>query len=503
MTNLEEQTLGGRRRALNDDDVRKDGRFVLYWMNATRRPRWNFGLDRAIAWADELGKPLVVLEALRLGYPYASDRLHAFVLQGMAANRAVFEGSGARYYPYVEREVDQGKGLIAELGKDACVVVTDDFPALFYPRMLESAAGQVDVRMEAVDSNGLLPIAAGDKAWSRAYDFRRYLQRNLLEHLERMPSEAPFEGVELTELDGELGIEERWPVASDALLAAEPNALAELPIDHDVPVTDLEGGAAAAAERLGVFLDASLGSYGKDRNHPDDGVTSGLSPYLHFGHIGPHQVLVELARREEWSPDDVGDERGGARQGFWNMSESAEAFLDQFVTWRELGLNFAGFRDDLDEYDSLPDWAKETLAEHAGDERPNLYTLEDFEAADTHDPVWNAAQRELRATGRMHNYLRMLWGKKILHWTRSPQEAAEIMLELNDRYALDGRDPNSYSGIFWVLGRYDRAWGPERPVFGKIRYMTSESTKRKLHIKEYLERWSSGAQEPLFEEQGA
>jgi len=503
MTELEEQTLGSRVRTLNASGPHKDGRFVLYWMNATRRPHWNFGLDRAIAWARELDKPLVVLEALRLGYPFASDRLHAFVMQGMAANRTAFANTGARYYPFVEREADQGKGLLAKLGEGACVIVTDDFPALFYPQMLKSAAEQVEVRMEAVDSNGLLPLAAGEKAWSRAYDFRRYLQRNLLEHLERMPSEAPFNGVELPELEGELGIEERWPMATDALLAAEPIALAELPIDHDVSTVELEGGAKEASARLAAFLDANLGSYSKDRNHPDDGVTSGLSPYLHFGHIGPHQVLVELARQEEWSPDDTGDERGGARTGFWNMSESAEAFLDQLVTWRELGLNFAYYRDDLDKYDSLPDWSQKTLAEHSSDERPNLYTLEDFDAADTHDPVWNAAQRELRATGRMHNYMRMLWGKKILHWTRSAQEAAEIMTELNDRYALDGRDPNSYSGIFWVLGRYDRAWGPERPVFGKIRYMTSQSTVRKLHVNEYLQRWSSGTQDTLFEEQGA
>ncbi len=146
--------------------------------------------------------------------------------------------------------------------------------------------------------------------------------------------------------------------------------------------------------------------------------------------------------------------------------------------------------DDYDQLSSIPEWAKETLAEHADDPRPERYTLAEMEEARTGDPIWNAAQRQLRSEGRIHNYLRMLWGKKILEWTDSPKEAAEVMIRLNDRYAVDGRDPNSYAGIFWVLGRHDRAWGPERPIYGKVRYMTSESTRKKLHLKEYLSRWS-------------
>jgi deoxyribodipyrimidine photo-lyase len=161
------------------------------------------------------------------------------------------------------------------------------------------------------------------------------------------------------------------------------------------------------------------------------------------------------------------------------------------LTWRELGFNRCALDPDgYDDYDTLPAWAKETLAEHADDERPHLYTLEEFAQSRTHDPLWNAAQNELRTTGVIHNYLRMLWGKKILHWSKSPRDALQIMIELNNRYALDGRDPNSYSGIFWILGRFDRPWGPEREVFGKIRYMTSKNTRRKLAIRPYLDRFS-------------
>ncbi|MEQ9323841.1 MAG: deoxyribodipyrimidine photolyase, partial [Polyangiaceae bacterium] len=170
----------------------------------------------------------------------------------------------------------------------------------------------------------------------------------------------------------------------------------------------------------------------------------------------------------------------------WGMSAGAEAFLDELVTWREVGLNMCFHRDDYDQLESLPDWAKKTIAEHADDERPVLYDLDQLDAAETGDEIWNAAQRQLVRDGRMHNYLRMLWGKKIYGWSPSAADALDVMIELNNRYAVDGRDPNSYSGIFWVLGRYDRAWGPERPIFGKLRYMTSDSTRKKLRLKGYL-----------------
>ena len=170
------------------------------------------------------------------------------------------------------------------------------------------------------------------------------------------------------------------------------------------------------------------------------------------------------------------------------MSENAEAFLDQFVTWRELGYNMAWQRDDYGRYESLPDWARKSLAEHADDDRPTVYTKEELAAGATHDELWNAAQGQLVREGVIHNYLRMLWGKKIFEWSPSPQDALEVMIELNNKYALDGRDPNSYSGIFWCLGRYDRPWGPERPVFGTVRYMSSRNTARKLRVGPYLDR---------------
>jgi deoxyribodipyrimidine photo-lyase len=199
--------------------------------------------------------------------------------------------------------------------------------------------------------------------------------------------------------------------------------------------------------------------------------------------------LLRVLAHEEWTPRRLGKKTGGKRTGWWGMSPGAEAWLDELVTWRELGYNMAARERNYDQYESLPDWARTTLERHAGDRRPHVYSLDEFAAAKTHDDLWNAAQTQLVREGRIHNYLRMLWGKKILEWSATPRDALAVMIELNNRYALDGRDPSSYSGIFWVLGRYDRAWGPEREVFGKIRYMSSENTRRKLRVEAYCDRW--------------
>jgi len=180
------------------------------------------------------------------------------------------------------------------------------------------------------------------------------------------------------------------------------------------------------------------------------------------------------------------------------MSPTAEGFLDELITWREVGYNFSSHRNDYDKFESLPEWAQKTLKLHARDERARLYVLEQFEKAQTHDPLWNAAQTQLVREGRIHNYLRMLWGKKILEWSKSPQRAAETMIHLNNKYGLDGRNPNSYSGIFWVLGRYDRPWGPERPIFGTIRYMSSENTIRKVSVKKYIQKYSASSSQSVL-----
>ncbi|NNE20902.1 MAG: deoxyribodipyrimidine photolyase [Myxococcales bacterium] len=484
-----------RLRALNEAPLRPEGSHILYWMVGFRRPRWNFALEHAASLADSLGKPLVVLEALRVGYPWASDRFHQFILDGMRANAGYFAKKNVFHFPYVEATAGEGRGLLSKLAEDACVIVSDDYPAFFIPRMQAAAASRLDTRVEVVDGNGLFPIRATDKVFSRAFDFRRHLQRELPTYLDTQPLADPVDGLAPIPEKARQGLAalagKRWPGASEDVLLGK--TLASLCIDHEVPAVDLIGGFKAGEARIHEFFAGDIDRYGEERSHPDAQVASGLSPWLHFGHVSTHQIFDELTKNEGWSPDQLSTKVNGAREGWWGMSSTAESFIDELVTWREVGFNMCAHRNDYDQYESLPAWARESLELHESDERAYLYSLEQLAASETHDPIWNAAQTELRETGRLQNYLRMLWGKKILEWSPTAREALATMIELNNKYALDGRDPNSYSGIFWVLGRYDRAWGPERPIFGKIRYMSSENTKRKLRMSAYLDRFGDQA----------
>jgi deoxyribodipyrimidine photo-lyase len=461
-------------------------------MTACRRTQWNFALQRAAELAGDLNKPLVILEALSCNYPWASDRFHGFVIEGMVDNTAGTAGrNGVLYYPYLEDRPGQGRGLLTALGESACAVVTDDYPCFFLPRLAKAAASRLRVSLEAVDSNGILPMRATSRVFTTAHSFRIFLQKTLPDHWSTLPAADPLRGLNVPGLKALPGrVLQTWPPVSASELERGGVGTAGLPLDHGVGRVELRGGAVAGQRALENFLDRRLANYVELRNHPDEAAVSGLSPYLHFGHLSAHQVFHELVMGQGWFPERVAGRASGSREGWWGLSASSEAFLDQLITWRELGFNFCLHRDDYDRYDSLPTWARETLELHQADPRQYLYSPAELEAAASHDRLWNAAQNQLVRTGTMHNYLRMLWGKKILEWTPGPEAALEIMIELNNKYALDGRDPNSYSGIFWILGRYDRAWGPPRPVFGKVRYMSSANTARKVRLKEYLERFA-------------
>ncbi len=455
--------------------LRAQGEFVLYWMIANRRTRWNFALEHAANLAKELQKPLLVLEALRANYPWKSERFDRFVLEGMSANAESFAKTPVTYFPYVETKIDSGKGLLQGLSRRACAIVTDEFPCFFLPRMVEAAAQQVDVRLETVDSNGLLPLRSAQKDFPTAYAFRRFLQKELPKHLQDFPQANPLARLKLPRLKTiPKEITQRW---KPAVLTSE------------------RGGENRANQTLASFLQKRFDLYAEHGNEPQTAARSSLSPFLHFGHISSHEIFTAITKREHWQPRQLSKKAHGKRAGWWNLSANAELFLDELITWRELGYNFCFFRRDYDRFESLPAWARATLEKHAKNKRGFLYSLEEFENSQTHDPLWNAAQNQLRREGTIHNYLRMLWGKKILEWSRSPQEALQILIELNNRYALDGRNPNSYTGIFWVLGRFDRPWGPERPVFGTVRYMSSENTARKYRVEEYMRLYNAPATE--------
>jgi deoxyribodipyrimidine photo-lyase len=481
-----------RVRALNEAPVHPRRAFVLYWMTSFRRARSNFALDRALDHAKGLGKPLVVLEPLRVGYPFASDRLHAFILQGMADTARAFQGTPVVHHPYVEPTAGAGHGLLAALAEKACVVIGDDWPGFFVPRMQRSAAQKLDVRFEVVDSNGLYPLHHTTRVFTTAHSFRTHLQKVLPPHLHAVPAPEPLVGLDLPTFKLPAELTKRWPRATDEALAAAPKFLATLPIDHTVaPVSGFTGGSTVARARLDHFAKKLLGDYDAARSEPEVDGTSKLSPHLHFGHLSIHEVFARLTPRG-WSPDQLGKSIGGAKAGWWQLPAATEAFLDELITWRELAFNMSSHRPtEFNELTSLPSWALATIKAHAKDTRPHVYSLQQLERGETHDPLWNAAMGQLRTEGWFHNNVRMLWGKKIYEWSKSAADALRAMDTLMSRYSLDGRDPVSWSGALWVLGRYDRPWGPERPIFGKLRYMTSQNFARKVSVKQYVARYAA------------
>jgi deoxyribodipyrimidine photo-lyase len=473
-----------RVRVLVDRPENPAGDHVLYWMVANRRTTDNFALQHALDASRRLRRPLLVLEPLRAAYPYASARLHAFVVEGMADQRRAFAAAGVRYFPYVEPAPGAGRGLLEALAARACLVVTDRNPQFFLPRMVAAAAARLPVRTVDVDAVGLLPLAATTKAWPSAASFRRHFQRSFPTRYD-LPEPEPLRRAEGPAAVIPPEILARWP-AADALLD-DPSGVRAL-VGGPAPVAR-RGGSAEAARRLERFVEARLHRY-PERNHPDEDAASGLSPWLHFGHLSAHTVFRAVTAGTGWSPERLGAATG-SREGYWGLDPAREGFLDELVTWRELGHTFSALVPDAESYPTLPTWARGTLDAHAADPRPERYDLATLEAGATRDPLWNAAQAQLRREGVMHNYLRMLWGKKVLEWSASPAEAFETLVTLNHRYALDGRDPNSTAGISWCFGRFDRPWFPERPIFGTIRYMSSDSTRKKLRLKGWLARYGA------------
>jgi deoxyribodipyrimidine photo-lyase len=458
-------------------------------MIGSRRTSYNFALQRAVHHSRRLDVPLLVVEPLRLDYPWACARFHHFVLDGMLENWRALEKSTVTYYPFVEEIAGDANGMFTEFANAAAVVVSDDTPAFFLPNALRVAAEQCPVTMEAVDGVGIYPLRETNRVFTTAASFRRHLQKELPELLMDAPARIPLLGRKPPTISKiPRSLSDRWPMTPLSRLR-DRRWLARLSINHRVGATSIRGGAASARSALADFVQNNLPEYASQRNQLRAECQSHLSPYLHFGHISAHEVFRAVLDKVDWSPAMLAPRATGSRHGWWGAGESVESFLDQLVTWRELGHNAATHQSDYRRFESIPNWAQETLQTHASDERPYLYPLEALEGADTHDPLWNAAQSQLVTEGTIHNYLRMLWGKKILEWTPDPHIALSVMIELNNKYALDGRDPNSYSGILWVLGKYDRAWGPERPIFGKVRYMSSDNTARKLDVRSYVERY--------------
>ncbi|MGQ9503836.1 MAG: hypothetical protein ACUVQG_02420 [Thermogutta sp.] len=463
---------------------------ILYWMHINRRWSWNYAVDRILELYAQRPARVIVLETLPF-HQTLTDRHAAFVMQGMREHENLAE-HGPFFYRGQSRKFGETiRNYVWQIVGATDVLIVDDHPDREYRRFVESLPNYTSARIEAIDSSGLIPFRSVSRLFPTARGFRTVVRSRLAKSLLELPDPRPF--TERFDPYGQRLDRPLWPVWREdhEAMQAPEQAVAKLPIDHSAGVVTTQGGSSAARNRWRDFLRTSLEHYHERRNHPDEDGASGMSPYLHFGFISPYEMIVDLLMFAvdmgwscEQSPKDARPET------WWNLPPGVAAFLDQILVWRELGFNLCSHCEDYDQFESLPEWARRTLAKHAVDPRPISYTLEQLEFAQTHDPIWNAAQNELRQEGRLHNYLRMIWGKKILEWSPDPQTALQRMIYLNNKYGLDGSDPNSYTGITWVLGRYDRPWGPERPILGTVRYMSTDSAKRKIRLKKYLGRYA-------------
>ena len=468
-----------RIRFLNRAGQRR-GAYVLYWMQAAPRVPDNPALQHALRRADELGLPLLCGFGLTPRYPEATLRHYVFLLEGLAETAAVLESLGIRLAVLPE-EPDRAA---LRLGRRAALLVTDRGYLRHQRAWRERVAAEAACPVVQVEGEALLPVeqVSGKAEWAAA-SFRPKVRRLLAEQLPwavpglpaagspggRRPPAAPRAPRAPRHDSLGLRVEGALPPADLRGGPAAP-ALARLRPDPSVPpVEGLRGGASQAMARLRRFVRGPLAEYHLSSDDPGADLQSGLGAYLHFGQISPVTVARAVA-------------------GACGVQEGArDAFLEQLIVRRELSLNMVHYDPDYDRYDSLPEWARGTLARHVRDRRPYLYDRARLERADTHDPYWNASMREARRTGVMHGYMRMYWGKKILEWSETPEQAFDTALALNNRWLLDGRDPNSYAGVAWCFGRHDRPW-PERPVFGTVRSMTSAGLERKFDMDGYLRR---------------
>jgi deoxyribodipyrimidine photo-lyase len=432
------------------------GDAVVYWMQRAQRAVDNPALDLAVALGNELGKPVVVFFGLNPFVVRGNLRHYQFLAEGLAD---IERGLRTRHVGFVVRRYPDHR-LLAFLNEVRPVMlVGDESPLRQTEAWRETIATTVGVPFFTVDADVVVPAALIMGEQFAARTIRPRLRR----HLDEWLLESP---------DARATVE--WQPASPVQsMAADTRILELLPLDTSArPVDTFVGGTTEARRHLKTFIASRLERYPEERNHPEQAGTSELSPYLHFGHIGPREVALAV-RNSGGSP------------------EAIETFLEQLIVRRELSVNFVRHNADYDSIAGCEPWARQTLARHERDSRPARYGRQQLEAAETGDPLWNAGQRQMVVTGWMHNYVRMYWGKKILEWSATAGDAFETAVWLNDRYLIDGRDPNSYAGIAWAVGgKHDRPW-PGRPVFGTVRSMTLASTRRKFDADRYIAQWTS------------
>lgn len=444
-----------RVRIWNEGDPDPDGSCVLYWMQRSQRGRDNAALNLAIALGNELRLPVVCVFGLTPSYPGAERRHYRFMLQGLTDAANELERRGVPFC----LGIGSPDAVVLKAAKNLrpAAVIGDENPLKIGQKWRTAVAEGLKIPFRCVDGDVVVPSSLFAKEEFAARTLRPKIHRVLADFMKPIPNPPA---------------QVPWPSDRDLPFPRQVDPdrlLEELKVGGVAEVRDYVGGAREAERRLKLFLDRRLPSYASERNEPTPYMTSELSAHLHFGHISP--LTIALAVRDSGAPQ-----------------ESIDVYLEELIVRRELSVNFIARNPRYDSLDGCPAWALETLAKHANDARPHLYSKDRLEAAESADPLWNAAQTEMVFTGRMHNYLRMYWAKKILEWTPDAHTAFAIAIELNDRYEMDGRDPNGYTGIAWAIGgKHDRPW-PERPIFGTVRFMSFASTSKKFDSKAFIAR---------------
>ena len=436
---------------LSREDTPCEGRYVLYWMQAAQREHHNPALEVGIRRANELDQPLLVGFGLTDAFPEANLRHYRFMLQGLAEARNALAKRGIKLV-VLHRRPDEAA---LELGGEASLIVTDRGHTRVQRQWRNRVAEEANRPVMQVETNLIVPVdTASDKREYAARTLRSKVHKHLARFLQPLERTEPRK--------------QSLPLHVTGMDVSDPDAAcARLDLDRSVPPVDrFRGGQEEARRVFRSFLDRRLEDYASHRNQPQTDDVSYMSMYLHFGQISPVWLALELRKTP-------------------GLEESRDAFMEELLVRRELAHNYTHFEPDYDAYHALPEWARTTLEEHRKDQREPLYPPGRLEAAETHDPYWNAAMREMRYTGYMHNYMRMYWGKKILEWSETPETAFSTALALNNKYFIDGRDPNSYAGVAWTFGLHDRPWA-ERPIFGKVRTMTASGLERKCDPEAYV-----------------
>jgi deoxyribodipyrimidine photo-lyase len=439
-----------RIRRLNESEA-KVGKYVLYWMQSSQRVKYNLALEYAISWAEKLRKPLLVFFGLARGFNQANLRHYTFMLEGLRDVEAQLEKLGIKL---VVQNKSPELGVVT-LSKQACVTIVDKGYLKTLRQWYSFAAANLRCPLIQIEDNVVVPVeAASSKEEYSAATIRpkisktrkRFLQPPKQQELRNNSLGLRFDSIDLADVE---------------------TIVSNLGVDKSVRESkSFNGGNNQAVKRLEEFLKNRLSVFPQLRNDPTVDCLSNLSPYLHFGQISPMEIALEVLS------SDASD-------------EAKEAYLEDLIVRRELAINYAYFSENYDSFRGLPNWAKLTLNKHKKDHREYIYNIEQLENAETHDPYWNASQNQMRITGKMHGYMRMYWGKKILEWSKTPQEAFKAALYLNDKYELDGRDPNGFAGVAWCFGKHDRPW-KERPVFGTVRFMNANGLKRKFKADQYV-----------------